>query len=57
MVENEMAFVELDNQQKDIELLMDNTNSTIAKIGATINDRENKLELKQQVCICFQLFL
>ena len=49
MVENEMAFIELNNQQKEIEEMIYNKNSLIAKTGATINERENKLELKQQV--------
>ncbi|XP_031776886.1 interaptin [Nasonia vitripennis] len=49
MTENEMAFVELDNQQKDMEKMIDKKHAIVAKTGATINDRENKLELKQQL--------
>lgn len=49
MVENESAFMDLDNQQKAIEDLFDKKESTIARIGATIHDRENKLELVQKV--------
>ncbi|XP_003427097.1 kinectin isoform X2 [Nasonia vitripennis] len=49
MTENEMAFIELDNQQKDIEDMIDKKHAIIAETGAMINDRENKLELKQQL--------
>jgi hypothetical protein len=49
MVENEMAFVELDNQQKSIETIIDKKNSITAKIGATLNSQENKLEIKHEV--------
>lgn len=49
LAENEAAFLDLDNQQQALEEIFDKKESTIAKIGESIHNRENKLELKQKV--------
>lgn len=49
MVEHELAFIDLENRHKKIEELNDEKNAVIARTGATIQEREDKIELKQKV--------
>lgn len=49
LTEKETAFLDLDDRQQAMEELLQKKESTIANIGATLHDRENKLELKLKV--------
>ncbi|XP_014213317.1 synaptonemal complex protein 1-like [Copidosoma floridanum] len=49
MGENEVAFVQLDGKKKYMDDIIDEKDSLVAKIGATIHERENKIELRQQL--------
>ncbi|XP_058806205.1 synaptonemal complex protein 1-like isoform X2 [Phymastichus coffea] len=49
LTENEITLEEFENRQKDIEEMIDSKNDIIKKIGSTIHEQENKLELKQRI--------
>ncbi|XP_023317540.1 kinetochore protein Nuf2-A-like [Trichogramma pretiosum] len=49
MVEHETSFEELDNRQREIDDMIENKSLSIAKIGATIDERESKIEYKQML--------